>query len=86
MLRAIRRLIMQSLTLPTLNAGEIMAHDATRIVGQVVGTIYPEDNKLDGLDQVLLLPDGTQQKVRLVELRPANEFETRRFVQAMIAY
>ncbi len=77
---------MQSLTLPTLNAGEIMAHDATRVVGQVVGTIYPADNKPEGLEQVLLLPDGTQQNVRLVELRPANAFETRRFVQAVMAY
>jgi hypothetical protein len=76
---------MQSLTLPTLNAGEIVAHDATRIVGQVLETIYPADNKLDGFEQVLLLSDGTRQNFRLAELHPANEFERRWFVQAVIA-
>ena len=77
---------MQNVMLPTLNAGEIMAHDAMRAVGQVVETIYPADNKLDGLEQVLLLPDGTRQNFRLAELRPANEFERRRFVQTLIEY
>jgi hypothetical protein len=72
--------------LPTLNAGEIMAHDAMCTVGQVVETIYPADKKLDGLEQVLLLPDGTRQNFRLTELRPANEFERRRFVQTLIEY
>ena len=85
MLRTIRRLIMQSLTLPTLNAGEIVAHDVTRIVGQVLETIHPADDKLDGFEQVLLLSDGTRQNFRLVELHPANEFERRRYVQAVIA-
>lgn len=77
---------MQNVMLPTLNAGEIMAHDAMRTVGQVVETIYPADNKLDGLEQVLLLPDGTRQNFRLAELRPANEFERRGFVQTRIDY
>lgn len=77
---------MQNVTLPTLNAGEIMAHDAMRTVGQVVETIYPADNKQDGLEQVLLLPDGTRQNFRLAELRPANELERRRFVQTVIEY
>jgi len=54
------------------------------IVGEVVETIHPADNKQDGVEQVLLLPDGTRHNFRLVELRPANEFETRRFVQAVI--
>jgi len=75
---------MQSMTLPILNAGEIMAHDATRIVGSVVETIYPPDNKLDGFKQVLLLPDGTRQSFRLLELQPASELERRRFVQAVM--
>ena len=76
---------MQNLTLPTPNAGEIVAHDATRIVGQVLETIHPADDKLDGFEQVLLLSDGTRQNFRLVELHPANEFERRRYVQAVIA-
>lgn len=84
MLPTKRRLIMQSLTLPTLDAGEIMAHDPTCIVGQVVETIYPADNKPDAFEQVLLLPDGTRQNFRLVDLHPANEFERRRYVQAVI--
>ena len=75
---------MQSVLLPTLNAGEIMVHDATRTIGQVVETIYPPDNELNGFEQVLLLPDGTQRKFRLVELRPANQVETRPFVLAML--
>ncbi len=75
---------MQSAPLPTLNAGEIMVHDDTRTIGQVVETIYPPDNKLNGFEQVLLLPDGTHRKFRLVELRPANQAETRPFVLAML--
>ncbi len=75
---------MQSLMLPTLDAGEIMAHDATCVVGQVVETIYPANHQEDTLEQVLLLPDGTRQNFRLVELHPANELERRRYVQAVI--
>ena len=70
--------------LPMLNAGEIMAHDATRVVGEVVKTIHPADNNADGLEQVLLLPDGTRHSYRLEELRPATESETRRFVLAVL--
>jgi hypothetical protein len=77
---------MQNVMLTTLNAGEIMAHDLMRLVGQVVETIYPADNPLDGCEQVLLLPDGTRQSFRLAELRLANEFERRRFVQTAIDY
>ena len=77
---------MRNVMLPTLNAGEIMAHDAMRTVGQVVETIYPADDKPDGLEQVLLLPDGTRQNFRLAELRPANELERRRFAQTMVDY
>jgi len=77
---------MQNVMMPTLNAGEIMAHDAMRTVGQVVETIYPADNKPDGLEQVLLLPDGSRQNFRLAELRPANEFERRQFAQTLIDY
>lgn len=75
---------MQNVMLPTLNAGEIVAHDATRTVGQVVETIYPADHQPDGVAQVLLLPDGTRQNFRLAELRPANEVERRRFAQTLI--
>ena len=75
---------MQSVLLPILNAGEIMVHDATRTIGQVVETIYPPDNELNGFEQVLLLPDGTQRKFRLVELRVANQVETRPFMLAML--
>ena len=75
---------MQSVLLPTLNAGEIMVHDATRTIGQVVETIYPPDNKLNGFEQVLLLPDGTQRQYRLAELRHANQVETRPFMLAML--
>jgi hypothetical protein len=71
---------------PTLNAGEIMAHDATHIVGQVVETACPADNTLDGFEQVLLLPDGSRQNFPLAELRPANELERRRFAQTLIDY
>lgn len=75
---------MQSPSLPTLDSGEIVAHEATRTVGQVVETIYPADDKPNGFEQVLLLADGTRQCFRLMELRAANEFERRRFVQAVI--
>jgi hypothetical protein len=61
-------------------------HDGMRLVGQVVETIHPADNTLDGSEQVLLLPDGTRQNFRLAELRPANESERRRFVQTLIEY
>jgi anti-sigma factor ChrR (cupin superfamily) len=77
---------MRNVMLPTLNAGEIMAHDAMRAVGQVVETIYPADNQQAGLEQVLLFPDGTRQNFRLAELRPANEIERRRFAQTLIDY
>jgi hypothetical protein len=75
---------MQSVNMPVLNAGEIMVHDATRTIGQVVETIYPPDNKLNGFEQVLVLADGTQHKFRLVDLRPANQVEARPFVLAMV--
>ena len=42
-----------------------------RTIGQVVATIYPPDNMLANFEQVLLLPDGTQRKFRMIELRPA---------------
>ncbi len=76
---------MQSLTLPTLDAGEIVAHDVKRIVGQVLETICPADNKPDEFEQVLLLSDGTRQSFRLAELHPANEYERRRYVRAVLA-
>ena len=75
---------MQSVLLPILNAGEIMVHDATRTIGQVVETIYSPDNDLNGFEQVLLLPDGTQRKFRLAELRLANQVESRPFMLAML--
>lgn len=77
--------MMQNLTLPPLDAGEIVAHDAKRIVGQVLETIYPDDNQPDGFEQVLLLSDGTRQSFRLAELHPANEYERRRYVRAVLA-
>ena len=77
---------MQNVMLPTLSAGEIVAHDVMRIVGQVLETIYPADKQLDGCGQVVLLPDGTRQNFRLAELRLANELERRRFVQTAIDY
>lgn len=75
---------MKSLTLPILDAGEIMAHDTTCIVGQVVETIYPPANQPEALEQVLLLPDGSRQNFRFVDLHPANELERRRYAQAAI--
>jgi hypothetical protein len=71
---------MQNAQLPILNAGEIMVHDATRTIGQVVETIYPPDNRLNGFEQVLRLLDGTRQQFLLAELRPANHVEARPFV------
>jgi hypothetical protein len=56
---------------PTIHKGEITFHAATNTIGQVVATIYPPDNMLANFEQVLLLPDGTQRKFRLIELRPA---------------
>ena len=73
---------MQSATLPTVDAGEIMTHVATHVVGQVVETIRRGDNRLEGLEQVLLLSDGTRHSFRLAELRPATGFETRQFALA----
>ena len=75
---------MQTAQLPILNAGEIMVHDASRTIGQVVETIYPPDNELSGFEQVLSLSDGTQRKFRLAELRPANQVETRPFVVGLV--
>jgi hypothetical protein len=75
---------MQSAKLPILNSGEIMVHDATRTMGQVVETIYPADDKLNEFKQVLSLLDGTQRQFRLVELRPANRVEARPFVVAVV--
>ena len=75
---------MHSVKLPTLNAGEIMVHDATHSIGQVVETVYPPDNSLSEFEQVLLLLDGTQRKFRLLELRPANQVEARPFVLEVV--
>ena len=75
---------MQSAQLPVLHAGEIMVHDASRIIGQVVETIYPPDDKLNGFEQVLALLDGTQRKFRLAELRPANQAEAKPFVVGLV--
>ena len=75
---------MQSVKLPTLNAGEIMVHDGTHSIGQVVETVYPPDNKLNGFEQVLALLDGTQRTFSLAELRPANQVEARSFVLAVV--
>ncbi len=57
--------------LPTIHKGEINFHAATNTIGQVVATVYPADNLLAKFEQVLMLPDGTRQTFRLVELRPA---------------
>jgi hypothetical protein len=75
---------MQSVKLPTLNAGEIMVHDGTRSIGQVVETVYPPDNKPSEFEQVLSLLDGTQRTFRLAELRPTNQGETRAFVVSVV--
>ena len=56
----------------TLHDGEIMLHPATRTVGQVVGTLYPPDNQIEKVEQVLQLKDGTHRQFRLVELYPAT--------------
>jgi hypothetical protein len=70
---------MQSVKMPTLQEGQILVHDASHTIGQVVETICPVDNKLNGFEQVLLLHDGTRLKFRLVELRPATKAEARHF-------
>lgn len=57
--------------LPTIHKGEINFHAPTNTIGQVVATVYPADNMLANFEQVLLLPDGSRRKFRLVELRPA---------------
>lgn len=71
---------MQHAQMPILNAGEIMVHDATRTMGQVVETIYSSDNQRNAFEQVLLLLDGTRQQFRLAELRPASHVEARPYV------
>lgn len=72
---------MQSSILSVWNAGEIVAHKATNVVGQIVETINDASNEIA---QVLQLPDGTRHSFRAEELRPANGIETRRFVQAVM--
>ena len=57
--------------LPTIHKGEITFHAATNTIGQVIGTVYPPDNMLAKFEQVLLLPDGSQRKFLMIELRPA---------------
>jgi hypothetical protein len=57
--------------LPTIHNGEISIHAASNTIGRVVATVYPPDNMLSKFEQVLLLPDGTRRRFRLVELRPA---------------
>jgi hypothetical protein len=71
---------MQHAQTPILHAGEIMVHDATHTIGQVVDTIHSPDNELRGFEQVLQLLDGTRQQFRLAELRPASLVETRPYV------
>ncbi len=68
-----------SFKLPTLHDGEIMFHVATRTIGQVVGTVYPPDNKLERFEQVLRLKDGTQRQFKLVELHPATSVAIEQF-------
>lgn len=75
---------MQNAQLPILNVGEIMVHDASRTIGQLVETIYPSDKRVSGFEQVLSLSDGTQRKFQLAELRPANQVEARPFVLAAV--
>lgn len=75
---------MQSSILSVWNTGEIVAHKATNIVGQIVETIHPSDDSSNEIAQVLQLPDGTRHSFRAEELRPANGIETRRFVQAVM--
>jgi len=65
--------------LPTIHKGEITFHPGTNTIGQVVATVYPPDNMLAKFEQVLLLPDGTHHKFRLVELRPAPEVAVNQF-------
>jgi len=68
-----------SYKMPTLHDGEIMFHTATRTLGQVVGTIYPPDNKLEKFEQVLRLKDGAHRQFRLVELHPATSVAIEQF-------
>jgi len=75
---------MQNTPLPIHHAGEIMVHDATRTIGQLVETICPPDKKPNAFEQVLSLADGTQRKFHLAELRPANQVEARPFVLAAV--
>jgi hypothetical protein len=75
---------MENAKMPTLDAGQIMVHDATRTIGQVVETIYPAENPMNGYQQVLSLLDGTQHKFPQAELRPANRVEARPFVLAVV--
>jgi len=63
--------IMKCEKLPIIHKGEINFHAATNTIGQVVATVYPPDNMLPKFEQVLLLPDGTRRRFRMVELRPA---------------
>jgi len=70
---------------PILHAGEIMVHDATRTIGQVVETIYPSENLQVGSEQVLQLLDGTRQQFRLEELRIASLVELKPFVLEFVA-
>ena len=63
----------------TLHDGEIMVHPATRTFGQVVGTLYPPDNHIEGVEQVLQLKDGTHRQFRLVELYPATAVAIEQF-------
>src|ERR1043166_4912712 len=77
--------LMKSVNKPVLREGEIMVHEGTYTVGKVVGTIYPANHKLEGFQQVLQLKDGSRQKFRLVELRDANEMETRDFLEHLVA-
>ena len=65
--------------LPTIHKGEITFHAASNTIGQVIATVYPSDNLLVNFEQVLLLPDGTQRKFRLVELRPAADAAIEQF-------
>lgn len=57
--------------LHTIHKGEINFHAATNTIGRVVATVYPPDNMLAKFEQVLLLPDGSHRRFRMVELRPA---------------
>ena len=66
--------------MPIIHKGEFMIHPATRTVGQVVGTVYPPDNKIEKFEQVLRLKDGTRRQFRLVELQPATSVAIQQFL------